>query len=175
MSVVTTKSRMAAPAPPVSNAPSAAADLPGHPRDGTRMDGGAASERRCRGVPGESPMDALRRLPAVVALERIPVPFLEIALNGVILFANTAFAEMTGYELQGLAGASFPETFQTVPAVLCALSGVDAVANLVVELRHHEGWTVRARMSKTPRMQRGDQVVLATFDNLTERLWMCER
>jgi PAS domain S-box-containing protein len=175
MSVVTTKSRMAVPAPPVPNAPSPAAGLPGHPRDGTRTDGVVAVERRRGGVPGESPMDTLRRLPAVVALERIPVPFLEIALNGVILFANTAFAEMTGYELQGLAGSSFPEKFQTVPAVLCALSGVDAVANLVVELRHYEGWTVRARMSKASRMRRGDRVVLATFDNLTEKLWTCER
>jgi PAS domain-containing protein len=40
------------------------------------------------------------RHPAVVALERIPVPSLAIARDGIILFANTAFAEMVGYEGQ---------------------------------------------------------------------------
>ena len=75
----------------------------------------------------------------------------------------------------GLAGSAFPEMFYTVPAALCALSGVDALANLVVELRHCEGWTVRARMSKSALMRRDDPVVLVTFENLTERLWMDEQ
>jgi PAS domain S-box-containing protein len=120
-------------------------------------------------------MDILRRLPAVVVLERLAVPSLAMARNGIILFANTAFAEMVGHEQDGLAGSAFPEIFQTVPAALCALSGVDALANLVVELRHCEGWTVRARMSKSALMRRDDPVVLVTFDNLTDRLWMDEQ
>jgi hypothetical protein len=60
-----------------------------------------------------------------------------------------------------------------VPAALCALSGVDALANLVVQLRHCEGWTVLARMSKSL-MRRDDPVVLVTLEDLTERLWMDE-
>jgi PAS domain-containing protein len=90
------------------------------------------------------------------------------------LFANTAFAEMVGYEQDGLAESAFPEIFDTVPAALCALSGVDALANLVVELRHFEGWTVRARMSTSALIRCDDPVVLVTFDDLTERLWMDE-
>jgi PAS domain S-box-containing protein len=113
-------------------------------------------------------------LPAVVLLERVPVPTLAMARDGIILFANTAFAEMVGYRRDSLAGLAFPETFHTVPAALCALSGVDALANLVVELRHCEGWTVRAKMSKSALMRRDDPVVLVTFENLTERLWMDE-
>ncbi len=112
------------------------------------------------------------QLPALVALERLPVPSLAMARDGIILFANTAFAEMVGYELDGLAGSAFPETFHTVPAALCALSGVDAVANLVVELRHWEGWTVRARMTRSAPLRPDDPVLLVTFDNLTEQLWM---
>ena len=118
-------------------------------------------------------MDTLRRLPAMVLLERIPVPTLAMARDGIILFANTAFAEMVGYQQDGLAGLAFQEAFHTVPAALCALSGVDALANLVVQLRHCEGWTVRARMSKSL-MRRGDPVVLVTLEDLTERLWMDE-
>jgi PAS domain S-box-containing protein len=147
----------------------------GYPRDGAGVDGDRRVERRRSGSSGDSPTDILTRLPAVVALERIPVPTLALARDGIILFANTAFAEMVGYRPDRLAGQAFPEIFHTVPAALSALSGVDALANLVVELQHYEGWTVRARMSKSALMRSDDPVVLVTFDNLTERLWMDER
>ncbi|HME78145.1 MAG TPA: PAS domain-containing protein [Mycobacterium sp.] len=121
-------------------------------------------------------MDVLTPLPAVVVLERIPVPTLAVTRDGIILFANTAFAEMVGYRQDRLAGLAFPEIFfHTVPAGVGALSGVHALANLVVELRHCEGWTVRAKMSKSALMRRDDPVMLVTFENLTERLWTGER
>jgi len=98
-----------------------------------------------------------------------------MARDGIILFANTAFAEMVGYGQDRLAGAALPEILHTAPAVVTALSGVDALANLVVELQHCEGWMVRARMSKSALMRSDDPVVLVTFENLTERLWTDER
>jgi PAS domain-containing protein len=147
----------------------------GHPGDGAGMDGNRRVERRLNGWSGESAMDALTRLPAVVVLERVPVPTLAMARDGTILFANTPFAEMVGYGQDELAGLAFAEIFHTVPAGVGALSGVDALANLVVQLRHCEGWTVRARMSKSALIRRDDPVVLVTFENLTERLWIDER
>ena len=131
-------------------------------------------ERRRAAGSDDSPMDTLRRLPAMVLLERIPVPTLAMARDGIILFANTAFAEMVGYPPDGLAQLAIPEIFDAVPAVLCATSGVDALANLVVDLRHREGWTVRARMSNSALIRRDDPVVLLTFEDLTDRLWMDE-
>ena len=172
MSVVNTQPEVAA------SVPSPAGDLPGDPRGGAGMDGSDGSariERRGDGRSGDSAMDVLTRLPAVVALERLPVPVLAMSRDGIILFANAAFAEMVGYEQDGLAGSVFPEIFHTVPAGLAALSGVDALANLVVRLRHCEGWTVRARMSNSAMVRRDDPVVLVTFDDLTERQWMDER
>jgi PAS domain S-box-containing protein len=145
------------------------------PRDGAGVEHSRPVERRRTRSSGDSPMDTLTRLPAVVVLERMPVPSLAISRDGTILFANTAFAEMVGYGQDRLAGSAFPEIFHTVPAEVAALSGVDALANLVVELQHCEGWTVRARMSKSALMRRDDPVVLVTFDNLTERLWVDER
>ena len=145
------------------------------PRDGGGMGVGRPIERRRTERCGGSPMDVLTLLPAVVVLERVPVPTLAVVRAGTILFANTAFAEMVGYRQDSLAGLAFAEIFDTVPAALCALSGVDALANLVVELRHCEGWTVRARMSKSALMRCDDPVVLVTFENLTERLWIDER
>lgn len=82
---------------------------------------------------------------------------------------------MVGDRQDSLAGLAFPEIFHTVPAAICALSGVDALANLIVELQHCEGWTVRARMRKSALMRRDDPVVLVNFENSTERLWMDER
>jgi PAS domain S-box-containing protein len=174
MSVVTTQPETVMSVPSMSNAPSLAGVLPDYPCDGADLDGSARVERRRNGRPGDSPTDILRRLPAVVVLERLPVPSVAMARDSIILFANMAFAQMVGYEREGLVGSAFPEIFHTVPAAFCALSGVDALANLVVELRHHEGWTVRARMSNSAMMRRDDPVVLVTFENLTERLWMDE-
>jgi PAS domain S-box-containing protein len=147
----------------------------GQPRDDGDLDGDQRVERRHNGSSGDSPADILSRLPAVVLLERIPVPTLAMARDGVILFANTAFAEMVGYRQDSLAGLSFPDIFRTVPAALSALSGIHALANLVVELQHREGWTVRSRMSKSALLRSDDPVVLVTFENLTEQLWMDEQ
>ena len=168
MSVVNTQSQMAA------SLPSPAGGLPGDLRDVADMDssdGSARIERRGNERSGDSAMDALTRLSAVAALERLPVPALAMSRNGIILFANAAFAEMLGYERDGLAGAAFPEIFDTLPAGKATLSGVDALANLVVQLRHCEGWTVRARMSNSALMRHDDPLVLVTFDNLTDWLW----
>lgn len=158
MSVMTTGPGMAACAPSTSG-----------------LNGSPLVERRQNGGPDDSPMDILLRMPALVVLERLSVPALAMAQDGLILFVNRTFAEMVGYDQDALAGLVFPEVFRTVPAVLCALAGVDAVANLVVELRHREGWTVRARMSESAMRRRDDPVVLVTFDNLTEQLWTDER
>ena len=172
MTVVITQPQMATSAPSTPNMPSTAGSSTDYAPDGARMDGSARIERRRNGRPGDSPVDILTRLPAVVALERLPVPSLAMARDGSILFANSAFADMVGHERDGLTGSAFPEMFRTVPAALCALSGVDGLANLVVELRHCEGWTVRARMSKSALMRRDDPVVLVTFENLTDRFWV---
>jgi PAS domain S-box-containing protein len=170
-----TQPEMLTPMPSTSNARLVGGGSHTRPCDGGDVDGDRRVERRRNGRPGESPADVLTRLPAVVLLERIPVPTLAMARDGVIVFANKAFAEMVGYRQDSLAGLSFPDIFRTVPAALCALSGVDALANLVVELQHREGWTVRSRMSKSALLRRDDPLVLVTFKNLTERLWMDER
>jgi PAS domain S-box-containing protein len=175
MSVGTTQPEMLTSVPSTSNARLLAGGAHDYPRDDAGIDGDRRIERRRNVRSGDSPTDILTQLPTVVVLERIAVPTLAMARDGIILFANTAFAEMVGYQQDSLAGLAFPEVFHTVPAALSALSGVHALANLVVELQHCEGWTVRARMSKSALMRSDDPVVLVTFENLTERLWVDER
>jgi hypothetical protein len=72
-----------------------------------------------------------------------------MAGDGIILSAKSAFAETVGYSQDRLAGLAFPQVLHTQPATVCALSDVDTPANLVVELRRCEGWTIRARMSNS--------------------------
>jgi PAS domain-containing protein len=101
-------------------------------------------------------MVLLKELPALVVLERFPVPVLAIAEDGSILFANAAFGEMLGYPADVVKALKFPH------------------AELIVELLHRDGSIVRARMSKSALLRGNDPVALATFQDLTERLWADE-
>ena len=119
----------------------------------------------------QSPMTTLKQLPALVALERIPVPVLAIAHDGGILFANTAFAEMVGSEPDEVLSLRFHQVFRQAPASESLLSVLHAFANTVVELMHTDGWIVRALMSSSAVMRADDQFALAAFQDLTEQLW----
>jgi PAS domain S-box-containing protein len=131
-------------------------------------------ERRRDGRDGQNPMGLLEELPALVVLERFPVPVLAIAEDGAILFANQAFAEMLGYPADAVTALKFRQIFHTLPAEESAVSVVRAHADLIVELLHQDGSTVRARMSKSALLRGDDPVALATFQDLTERLWVDE-
>jgi PAS domain S-box-containing protein len=119
-------------------------------------------------------MVLLKELPALVVLERFPVPVLAISEDGSILFANAAFGEMLGYPADVVKALKFPQIFHTLPADDSAVSVVRAHAELVVELLHQDGSIVRAQMSKSALLRGDDPVALATFQDLTERLWVDE-
>lgn len=131
-------------------------------------------ERRRDSQNAQSPMAVLKELPALVVLERFPVPVLAIAEDGTILFANTAFAEMLGYTAEAVTALKFRQIFHTLPAEESVVSVVRAHADLIVELMHQDGSIVRARMSKSALLRGDDPVALATFQDLTERLWVDE-
>ncbi len=120
-------------------------------------------------------MTTLKQLPALVVLERIPVPVLAIGHDGSILFTNTAFAEMVGYEPDEVLSLRFDQIFHQAPASESLLSVVHALANMVVELAHKDGSVVRALMSRSAVMRADDQFALAMFQDLTEQLWEEER
>jgi PAS domain S-box-containing protein len=131
-------------------------------------------ERRRDSLDGQDPMALLKELPALVVLERFPVPVLAIAEDGAILFANAAFAEMLGHSAEAVTALKFRQIFHTLPADESAVSVVRAHADLIVELVHHDGSIVRARMSKSALLRGDDPVALATFQDLTEQLWVEE-
>lgn len=116
-------------------------------------------------------MTALRELPALVVLERIPVPVLAIGHDGSILFTNTAFADMVGCEADEVLSLRFEQLFREAPESEPSLSVVHALANMVVELVHKDGTAVRALMSRSAVRRADDQFALAVFQDLTEQLW----
>lgn len=131
-----------------------------------------AVERRRAGQAGQSPMTILEQMPALVVLERIPVPALAIGQDGTILFANTPFAEMLGHTLEEVLSLKFHQIFHTLPADGSAVSAIHSHADQLVELTHTDGSIVRAKMSRSALLRGGDPVVLATFRDETEQLWV---
>jgi PAS domain S-box-containing protein len=126
-------------------------------------------------------MTTLKQLPALVVLERIPVPVLAIEHDGSILFTNSAFAAMVGFDEEEILALRFHEIFHHAPTsespvpTESLLSVVHALANMVVELAHKDGSVVRALMSKSAVMRADDRFALAAFQDLTEQLWEEER
>jgi PAS domain S-box-containing protein len=115
-------------------------------------------------------MDILEQMPALVLLERFPVPALAITGDGAILVANPAVAEMLGYTTEQMVSLNFQQIFRT-PIAGSAISTMHAYADRVVNLAHADGSTVRARMSRSALWRGDDPVALATFQDLTEQLW----
>lgn len=131
-------------------------------------------ERRRDDKANLQPIDVLRGLPALVVLERFPVPVLAIAEDGAILFANGAFGEMLGYTADEVLTLKFQQIFYALPSDESAVKVVRQHADLVVELVHQDGSIRRARMSKSALVRGDDPVALAAFQDLTEQLWAQE-
>src|ERR1700733_4026532 len=132
-------------------------------------------ERRRNGHTGQTPMDTLKQLPALVVLERIPVPVLAIGQDAPVVFANSAFSEMVGRAPVEVLSLNVEEIFHLPPTRESAVSVVQALANMVVELAHQDGSSVRALMSRSALIRADDDIALATFQDLTEQLWLDER
>jgi PAS domain S-box-containing protein len=132
-------------------------------------------ERRRKVQANLSPVATLKQLPALVVLERIPIPVLAIASDGALLFANTAFSEMVGRAREDVVSMKFDEIFHLPLTEESAVSVVQSLANEVVELAHFDGSSVRALMSRSALIRADDDVALATFQDLTEQLWLDER
>lgn len=128
-------------------------------------------ERRKTQKANQQPMAVLEAMPALVVLERFPVPVLAIAEDGGILYANSAFADMLGFSADEVVARKFYEIFHAVPADESAVSVVRQHADLVVELMHRDGSVRRARMSKSALARGDDPVALAAFQDVTEKLW----
>jgi PAS domain-containing protein len=84
--------------------------------DGDNFGDRRHQERRRHRPAGQSPMDILRQLPALVVLQRMPVPVLAVGDDGTILFANAAFSQMLGHPAEAVQSLTFAQIFAGQPA-----------------------------------------------------------
>ena len=132
-------------------------------------------DRRDHRADHESPMDTLRRLPALRVLERLPVPVVAVSALGSILFANEALANLLGFSRVALEGMSLADIFDTAAGAGDAVSLIQKRAESLVALSHAEGTTIRAVMSRSALQRADDQIALVTFQDVTEQLWVAGR
>jgi PAS domain-containing protein len=127
--------------------------------------------RRRNGPAGRTPAELFRELPALALFERIPLPAVAIERDGAILAANAEFAALIGLTPEVLTP---PILTQAVGKALIAesLVALENCRTRIVDLTHAEGWTVRAKMSKSPLWHADDAVVLVILEDMTERLWI---
>lgn len=116
----------------------------------------------------------LQQMPALVVLERFPVPVLAVADDGSIVFANTAFADMIGHGPESATALRVADLFVALSPEVSAVAALRSLADTVVELRHRDNSIVRARISKSALLRDDDSVTLTAFHDLTEQLWIDE-
>lgn len=117
-------------------------------------------------------MAALRQIPTMVILERLPVPALAVDRAGTVLFLNTAFCDMVGYASDELLPEHFEVVFHGMPADHRWGALVEGEVPRLVELRHKSGYAVWAGV-KNPAMRSGDETAaLVILYDRTEELWL---
>lgn len=94
--------------------------------------------------------------------------YVTISLTELTVIAIASIGQVTRQFPDSWRKQFLPQIGRAAGSERQTLSGVDALANLVVELRHCDVWPARAGMSKSARMRWSDPALLVTFENLTE-------
>jgi PAS domain-containing protein len=133
-----------------------------------------STERRRRPTP-ITPDECLHALPALILLDRLPVPMLATGLDGVVVYTNPAFATMLGYHPD-----TITLTGQRLPALLAGhsatpprdcVTALRAAGTVVVDWLHAEGFPVRSVISDTLFVRATDQILLLGVTDITELIW----
>jgi PAS domain-containing protein len=131
------------------------------------------SERR-RQPPPSTPDGYLHELPALTLLDRLPTPMLATGLDGVLIYANPAFATMLGHP------GTTTLTEQPLPALLAGYSATPprdcvtalrAAGAVVIDWLHAEGFAVRTVVSNALLVRATDPILLISITDITELMW----
>jgi PAS domain-containing protein len=116
-----------------------------------------------------------RALPALVLLDRLPVPMLATGLDGVVVYTNSAFATTLGYhpETITLIGRRLPALLagHSATAPHDCVTGLRDAGTLVVDWLHAEGFPVRSVVSDMLFLRGTDQILLIGLTDVTELMW----
>jgi PAS domain-containing protein len=132
------------------------------------------AERR-RGPSPSRPEEYLRALPALILLDRLPIPMLATGLDGVVVYANPAFATMLGHHPDNvmLTGQQLPALLaghSATPPPDC-VTALRAASNVIVDWLHVEGFPVRSVISETVFVRTTDEILLFGVTDITELIW----
>src|ERR1700759_3894585 len=131
------------------------------------------TERR-RQPPPSTPDGYLHELPALILLDRLPTPMLATGLDGVLIYANPAFATMLGHP------GPTTLTEQPLPALLAGYSATPprdcvtalrAAGTVVIDWLHAEGFPVRTVVSDSLLVRATDRILLISITDVTELMW----
>jgi len=128
-------------------------------------------ERRRTAEANPNPIELLDALPALVVLDRIPVPVLAVGRHGVIVYANASFATMLGQNPDKLLSGDIHHIFPDLASASNAVRAIRANGDRIVRLAHADGATVWAKMSTSAMVRGDDALTLTTSDDLTEQVW----
>ena len=133
-----------------------------------------SAERRRRPSPSTTD-EYLHALPALILLDRLPIPMLATGLDGVLIYANPAFATMLGHP------GPTTLTEQPLPALLAGYSATpprdcvtalrDAAGTVVIDWLHAEGFAVRTVVSNPLLLRATDPILLISITDITELMW----
>jgi PAS domain-containing protein len=113
----------------------------------------------------------LERLPALVLLERLPVPVLAVQHDGVVVYSNRAFGRMLDYPPNEVDSQLIGDLMQTASPGPSAVAELRESAGKLVALTHRDGSTVRAFVSESVLERHDDPVTLVCFHDVTALLW----
>ncbi|EID78157.1 MULTISPECIES: PAS domain-containing protein [Rhodococcus] len=113
----------------------------------------------------------LEQLPVLVLLDRLPVPVLAVAQDGLVIYMNRAFEHMLGYPQGALRECVIGDLVHTVSPPRSAVTELHESAGKIVALTHRDGSTVRAALSRSTLERHDDPVMLVCFQDVTEQLW----
>ena len=129
------------------------------------VDVNAHSTERRRRPPPSTPEGYLDQLPTLILLERLAIPMLATRLDGVVVYANPAFATMLGYpdaitltglQLPALLAGEFPDLLggQTVRAnfVLVAVPPINEQEE-ILRITESEDRLIAAESFKLERLR----------------------
>jgi PAS domain-containing protein len=133
-----------------------------------------STERRRRPSPSTTD-EYLHALPALILLDRLPIPMLATGLDGVVVYTNPAFATMLGHHpdtitLTGQRLSALLAGQSATPPRDC-VTALRAADTVIVDWLHAEGFPVRSVISDTLFVRATDQILLIGVTDITELMW----
>jgi PAS domain-containing protein len=133
-----------------------------------------STERRRRPSPSTTD-EYLHALPALILLDRLPIPMLATGLDGVVVYTNPAFATMLGHhpDTMTLTGQRLPALLagQSATPPRDCVTALRAAGTVVVDWLHAEGFPIRTVISDTLFVRATDQILLIGVTDITELMW----